>query len=77
MHIKKYYGDNINDILARIRSDLGEEAIIVSTRTNRNYQPIQGKKRSLLEVAAAAGKSSECRNEQGVWIRYNPMNCVM
>ncbi|HON23985.1 MAG TPA: hypothetical protein PKV74_09445, partial [Syntrophales bacterium] len=50
MQVKRYEVANVQEALGRIKSDLGPDAIILSTKTIANSQP------RLIEVIAAADR---------------------
>ena len=51
MHVRKFQGDTIEDTLKQIKSELGPDAIILKTTTNRGLKGAF--KRSRVEVTAA------------------------
>ncbi len=51
MQVKRYEVTNVQEALGRIKSDLGPDAIILSTKTLRNTQP------RLVEVVAAVDRT--------------------
>ena len=67
MHIKTYHADSMQEALKQVRSDLGSEAIIVSTKTGDMRKRRRGAgTNGEVEVVAAIDydlDASERRNE--------------
>ncbi len=73
MKVKRFYGDNMPDLLGKVKSELGSEAIIIQSRKVRQGGILGIFGPSLLEVIAAADSDNrkvlvdseqDCRLEQ-------------
>ena len=60
MQIKKFTADNYSQALARIKQEMGDEALILTTRSIREQTDWDGKGASKVEITAAIDSSANC-----------------
>lgn len=63
MEVKKYIGENTQDALAKLKKDLGSEAVILNTRTIRQKGFLGFLKKPVVEIIAAKDNSYKRNNK--------------
>ena len=67
MQIKKYIADNYSSALARIKQEMGNDALILTTRSIREKSDWDGRSASKVEITAAIDSSAtNVKNETKV-----------
>ncbi|MCG4585840.1 hypothetical protein L0P56_10070, partial [Anaerosalibacter bizertensis] len=70
MEVKKYIGEDTQDALAKLKKDLGSEAVILNTRTIRQKGFLGFFKKPVVEIIAAKDNShkkiNKIKREEGI-----------
>ncbi len=59
MKLRRFQAKDISEALRIVKSELGEEAIILDTKKNNKFDPITGKRQTCVEVLAAVDDKGE------------------